>query len=1085
MFDPEWYLQANPDVAQAGMDAEDHYFDAGYSEGRSPSPYFIDELYYSQFDEPPSTEPAIHHYIKNFAARDIVFNEYFDATWYSGRFLLNAVEDATEHFFLTGSAKQLPPGPRFLPAWYLSLYADVREAELDPFRHFVQSGHAEARIAHPSELASAGNHDAVHDRELRRRFEAKATVRRVLGDAAPAIATGERRLYSFIVPVFNIDPAIFNQLLRSVAQQTYTNWQICASVAKGQDKECRELLKSYSKEHNITIVDIEKNGGISYNSNACLAKADGEYIILLDHDDLIPSDALECIQQTLEADSEIDFLYSDKDLVDDFDSFHSSPLRKPSWSPDIMWSANYLTHLNVIRRSLVQKIGGWDEATDGAQDWDIFLRAVRCEGVKVAHLDEILYHWRLTASSTAVGGYSAKPYAATSQLRTLNRHVADEFPGASISFVDSSGKTQIRWGRSDAAITVLNFSADGKTDAGFAKNMHLFHSIARVANLPYDITFTELDRVIRADESDVILCISAGMEPCALQYPVEILGPLEAEGVGAATGKLLLHDRIFELGAYLANGEAVSVFRDAGQYDYSLLGSADWYRNANGATRSNLAFKRSTWIDVFDSVSKPLSEPYLAVFFSALEEKEKRVFVNPYALSYLTDAKHAEQIAAYDLQRLRFHSENRYINRNLYFNGPSKTVATMTVAKPSLGSTAGGDEAGYVASAFTRVKRWEPPANSREDGPVRTILWLLPGFDNPFYGGVMTILRTADYFQRVKGVSSTFLVYADQGSPDFYRSVIGRAFPKLAERCGVMVTTEPAAAVRASGESFDIGVCSLWTTAYGLLDIEAVRSKLYFVQDYEPLFYPSGTVSAAVEATYRFGFTGICNTQGIYERFAAHGGAGVAFKPAVDRDVFYPGERSFGKNQKINIFWYGRPGHLRNGFELVREGVKALKEDWGGNIEIFAAGADWDLDALGLRGVVTPLGLLEYRQTGALYRRVDIGISMMTTPHPSYLPFELMACGAVVCSNVNRDTEWFFNDGKNCLQFEPVRDGLVCAVNRLIREPKLRKQLSAAGERTITQHFSDWEVSCAYIADAMERAHFGEISNSLVCGAQS
>src|SRR5262249_10343879 len=135
-----------------------------------------------------------------------------------------------------------------------------------------------------------------------------------------------------------------------------------------------ELTELAGRDERIRIQALSTNLGISGNSNAALAMARGEFIALLDHDDLLTPDALFAMVAPLQANPSLDFLYSDKDRVSHDGRRRMHPLLKPRWSPSIMLSANYLTHFNLIRTQLARAVGGFDPRTDGAQDWDFFLR---------------------------------------------------------------------------------------------------------------------------------------------------------------------------------------------------------------------------------------------------------------------------------------------------------------------------------------------------------------------------------------------------------------------------------------------------------------------------------------------------------------------------------------------------------------------------------------------------------------------------------------------------------------------------------------------------------------------------------------
>ena len=222
---------------------------------------------------------------------------------------------------------------------------------------------------------------------------------------------------------------------------------------------------------------------------------------------------------------------------------------------------------------------------------------------------------------------------------------------------------------------------------------------------------------------------------------------------------------------------------------------------------------------------------------------------------------------------------------------------------------------------------------------------------------------------------------------------------------------KPQQSIPAADHSF----ATLWTTAYVLQKVRNTGLKFYFIQDWEPLFYPAGSTSAQAELTYNFGFYGITNTRTLRRLYEEeHGGTAAHFAPQVDPNVFngHPLRPAGGP---LRLFFYGRPGHARNGFELAAAALKDLKSRVGDRVQILCAGAPWNTRDYGLDGVIESLGLLDYRATGDLYRSCHMGFVMMMTRHPSYLPFEFMACGGLLVSNDNRANHWLLRDGENCL----------------------------------------------------------------------
>ena len=201
------------------------------------------------------------------------------------------------------------------------------------------------------------------------------------------------------------------------------------------------------------------------------------------------------------------------------------------------------------------------------------------------------------------------------------------------------------------------------------------------------------------------------------------------------------------------------------------------------------------------------------------------------------------------------------------------------------------------------------------------------------------------------------------------------------------------------------------------------------IQDFEPAFYPAGSTYAQAELSYHFGFYGIANTKSlkeIYER--DYGGQAVVLRPNIDKTLFYRSTKAKKASPK-KVFYYARPGTPRNGFELAVAALRRLKQTYNNSIDIVCAGADWSPADYGLNGIVRSLGMLPYDETGDLYRSCHVGLVMMMTKHPSYLPFELMACGAIVVTNFNQANTWLLKDGENCLLSAPSASCLAATLS--------------------------------------------------------
>lgn len=357
-------------------------------------------------------------------------------------------------------------------------------------------------------------------------------------------------------------------------------------------------------------------------------------------------------------------------------------------------------------------------------------------------------------------------------------------------------------------------------------------------------------------------------------------------------------------------------------------------------------------------------------------------------------------------------------------------------------------------------ERQQHPERVATDIASRYCNWYLPPFDSPFYGGIMTILRLAEYLLRVYGIKQRILI-CGSAKKDEVKANVARAFSNLAN---VEIIILDSAKSIASIPASDYSVATLWTTAYVLVGVQNTGLKFYMIQDFEPAFYPAGSTYAQAELTYRFGFYGIANTQSlkaIYEE--DYGGIGVVLKPSIDKSVFFPNLDKRSTTTK-RLFYYARPGTPRNGFELAAATLKRLKQKYGDALDIVCAGAGWDPKKYGLDGVVRSIGMLPYTETGNLYRGCHIGFVMMMTKHPSYLPFELMACGTLVVTNHNDANTWLLKDGENCLLSPPTASCLSETISYALDHYESFDLIRERAARQIFTESGNWDAHMQEVA---------------------
>ena len=275
-----------------------------------------------------------------------------------------------------------------------------------------------------------------------------------------------RPLISIVVPVYKTPVRLLNEMIGSVVRQSYPQWELCIANASPEDGKLCEALAAWQREDGrIHVQELAENGGISANTNACFAMVQGEYTAMLDHDDMLTENALAEVVWLLQKQPETDFIYSDQDMLEEDSSKRFNPLYKPQWSKDCMYAGNYITHFSVLRTSLIREIGGWDPSTDGAQDWDLFLKAAEHTD-QIVGIPRILYHWRMASTSTA-SSMATKTYALEAQLRAIRGHLhrAGE-PQADVEFYSRDiFKIQVKWNRiHDRDISVIFLDEDETGD---------------------------------------------------------------------------------------------------------------------------------------------------------------------------------------------------------------------------------------------------------------------------------------------------------------------------------------------------------------------------------------------------------------------------------------------------------------------------------------------------------------------------------------------------------------------------------------------------------------------------------------------
>ena len=229
-------------------------------------------------------------------------------------------------------------------------------------------------------------------------------------------------LFSILLPTYNPDPGWLREALDSVIDQTWKDWELCIADDKSTDSGVRETLQRYSRmDPRVKCIFRETNGHISEASNSALERASGTWIVLMDHDDLIPPEALDRLAKVIRRHPEVRLIYSDEDKIQPNGRRHA-PYYKCDWNRDLFYSHNLISHLGVYHGLTLRQLGGFRKGLEGSQDYDLTLRFLEKVGDRaILHVPEVLYHWREHFGSTS-SGHEAKSYVMEAGIRALNDH---------------------------------------------------------------------------------------------------------------------------------------------------------------------------------------------------------------------------------------------------------------------------------------------------------------------------------------------------------------------------------------------------------------------------------------------------------------------------------------------------------------------------------------------------------------------------------------------------------------------------------------------------------------------------------------
>ncbi len=521
-------------------------------------------------------------------------------------------------------------------------------------------------------------------------------------------------LISILTPVYNPPIEVIRSTIQSISDQTYTNWELCLADG-GDDENVRKIILDFvDQDKRIKAQFLDENLGISGNTNISLKMASGEFVLLMDHDDLLAPNMLFEVIQSINKKPDLDIIYFDEDKIDETGQKRDHPFFKPDWSPEMLLSANYLTH-PLLRKSLVEEVGGFDPEKDGTQDWDLIFRCTE-KTDRVEHIPKILNHWRQVPGSTATT-FNAKSYVFDRQIQCIEEHLQRIGIKAPNAYFDRFGYIRVSWPIADPKVSIIiptknnDIVLKNCIDSILEKTEYQNFEIILVDNdstqpevLKYYATLAanEKIKIVHYPESfnfntannlgaknasgDYLLFLNNDIEVIESNWLTELVRWAELPEIGVVGAKLIYPNNTVQHAGIVVGmqGHASHVFWGLQEGQSTIFGSSEWYRNYLAVTGACMMFPK----DVFKEIGG-FDEDYKLVF-SDVEiclraiENGYRVMYSPLVRLVHHEGKtRGQSMPADDIQRGAAQLSDRVRAGDPYFNpNLSYTSRIPVLARP-------------------------------------------------------------------------------------------------------------------------------------------------------------------------------------------------------------------------------------------------------------------------------------------------------------------------------------------------------------------------------------------------------------------
>lgn len=584
LLDPVWYLEAYPDVAAANVDPLSHYLHTGWREGRKPS-------------------------------------AVFDSDWY--RKTHGVVGEPVAHFFQQGFKSGLSPNSEYRDMDSINRAASALGVTALELSTFLERHSMSEELLRVAPISYTSVNKLLPLKVARRLAHIENSLRCALNPTPRGIdEEGRDAFFSIVMPIFRADLGLLAAAVNSIRAQDFLSWELIMIDDGNQSEHLSQTLDHFAGvDPRIRTISRDENGGISAASNDGLAIARGEFLVLVDQDDVISPDALRLIFSAIEAGIECDIAYTDEAIISEMGEL-ANVLAKPDWSPLLLLGGMYLGHLGAYRTDLVRDVGGFRSNFDFSQDFDLALRMSEVAR-GVVHIPEVCYFWRAIESSAASGG---KDFARETNLKATQDALKRRGINADVVRMPRTNRVKGEPRNRETLVSliiptddivqareclasILNITIWPNYEILFVVGQHSLNKFrknewstrVKILAAAGEFNFSRKCNLgANAASGDVLVFLNDDTRPQSADWLNELLFVLELPGVGAVSPRLEYEDGSIQYAGMVTGvrGLVGTAFHKYLPSEPSILNLADSLREVSMVSGACLAIQRR----VFDVV---------------------------------------------------------------------------------------------------------------------------------------------------------------------------------------------------------------------------------------------------------------------------------------------------------------------------------------------------------------------------------------------------------------------------------------------------------------------------------------------------